>query len=213
MRLVCLSDTHGLHDQVRLPPGDLLLHAGDVSGRGRLDEIGRFLSWFGRVGDFRHRVMIAGNHDVAFERTPHLAEGLIPDNVTYLSDSGVELDGVRFWGSPVTPEFMGWAFNRTDEELAQHWTRVPAGVDVLVTHGPPRGILDRVLPDGQAVGCPHLGRMIERRRPRVHVFGHIHEGYGREERGGVQYLNAAVCDTHYQVSQPPQVVDVGEVSG
>ncbi|WP_216327473.1 metallophosphoesterase family protein [Deinococcus aestuarii] len=213
MRLVCIADTHGLHDQVRLPPGDVLLHAGDVSCHGRLDEIGRFLSWFGRVGDFRHRVMIAGNHDFAFERTPHLAEGLIPDNVTYLKDSGVELDGVRFWGSPVTPEFMRWAFNRTDEELRQHWGQLPAGVDVVVTHGPPRGVLDRVLPEGQAVGCPHLGWVIEHLRPRVHVFGHIHEGYGREKRGGVQYLNAAVCDARYRVSQPPQVVDVGEMSG
>lgn len=208
MRLICLSDTHGLHAKVQLPPGDVLLHAGDVSNQGRLDEIGHFLSWFGRVGEFRHRVMIAGNHDFAFERTPQLAEGMVPDNVIYLRDSEVEVGGLRVWGSPLTPAFMNWAFNRSDEELAQHWTRVPAGVDVVVTHGPPRGILDTVLPEGQAVGCPHLRRVVGEVRPRVHVFGHIHEGYGRAERDGILYVNASTCDAGYQPVNPPVLVDL-----
>lgn len=208
MRLVCISDTHGLHDQLRLPAGDLLLHAGDVSNHGRLDQIGQFLKWFSSVGQFSYRVMIAGNHDFAFERTPHLAENLVPDNVTYLNDSSAELGGLRLWGSPATPEFMNWAFNRTDAELASHWEQIPTGTDVVVTHGPPRGILDTVLPEGKAVGCPHLARAMERVRPRVHLFGYIHEGYGQEEHGGIVYVNASACDVDYRPTNPPVVIDL-----
>jgi len=208
VRLVCISDTHGLHDRVRLPAGDLLLHAGDVSNHGRLDQIARFLDWFSRIGPFPHRVMIAGNHDFAFERTPHLAENLVPDNVTYLNDSGADLGGLRLWGSPVTPEFMSWAFNRTDGELAQHWEQIPARTDVVVTHGPPRGVLDTVLPEGEAVGCPHLARVVKQVRPSLHVFGHIHEGYGRKERDGVVYVNASICDVGYRTTNPPVVIDL-----
>ena len=147
MRLVCLSDTHGLHDGLVLPEGDILVHAGDVCNHGSLVEAVRFLGWFESVGDYQHRVLIAGNHDRIFEDDA-LIRGLIPENIHYLNDSGVTIDGLNFWGTPVTPFFCNWAFNRFEQEIGRHWAMIPEEVDVLVTHGPPHGILDRILEGG-----------------------------------------------------------------
>lgn len=105
MRLVCLSDTHGLHDRLILPEGDILVHAGDVCNHGSLVEAVRFLGWFESVGDYQHRVLIAGNHDRVFEDDA-LIRGLIPKNIHYLNDSGVTIGGMHLWGSPVTPFFL-----------------------------------------------------------------------------------------------------------
>lgn len=208
MRLVCISDTHGLHDQVTLPPGDVLVHAGDFTNEGELEDVRAFLDWFGGVGSFGWRVLIAGNHDLSFEHLPEVVEPLIPAAVTYLNDSGVSIGGVQFWGSPVTPYFFDWAFNRREREIEQHWNLIPAGTDVLVTHGPPFQIRDGVGPGRESVGCPHLARTVTRVRPRLHVFGHIHEGYGSHHQAGTHYLNAAICDADYRVAQQPVVVDL-----
>jgi Icc-related predicted phosphoesterase len=207
VKLVCISDTHGLHAQVQVPDGDILIHAGDVSNRGRLREVTRFLDWFAQVGTFRHRIMIAGNHDFLFEDSPQLIHSLIPDQVVYLNDCGVTLDGLRFWGSPVTPEFMDWAFNRSEAAIGPHWAQIPEDVDVLITHSPPHGILDVVQATGQAVGCPYLLETIQRVRPALHVFGHIHEGYGQVRGEHTLFVNASCCDVDYAVTQPPQVME------
>lgn len=208
MKLVCLSDTHGLHREVKLPPGDVLVHAGDLSAHGRLDEVASFLNWFSAVGNYRHRVLIAGNHDFLFERSPALAEQLVPQNVHYLNDSGITLEGLSFWGSPVTPVFHHWAFNRSEAEIAGHWARIPEQVDVLITHGPPYGVLDQVLPERRPVGCPELAKAVRQVRPRLHVFGHIHEGYGSEEHEGTRYLNVSICNADYCLTNSPVVVEL-----
>lgn len=210
MRLVCVSDTHGLHSQVPVPPGDVLVHAGDLSSHGTVAQVQAFLDWFGSVGTFAHRVLIAGNHDFLFERAPALAASMIPDSVTYLNDSAATLGGLRFWGSPVTPTFRDWAFNRAPEQLARHWALVPPDTDVLVTHGPPRGILDMVGPGQVSVGCPLLAAAVARIRPRLHVFGHIHEGQGQRHSGGTRFVNAAICDARYQPVHAPISVDLPE---
>lgn len=208
MRLVCISDTHGLHDQVTLPPGDVLVHAGDFTNQGEVPDVQTFLKWFGQAGNFRFRVLIAGNHDLSFEHLPEKVEPLIPGSVTYLNDSGVTFGGLRFWGSPVTPYFFNWAFNRREREIEGHWALIPPNTDVLVTHGPPYQIRDGVGPEREAVGCPALASTVRRIRPRLHVFGHIHEGYGSHHHQGTHYLNAAICDAEYRVAQSPVVVDL-----
>lgn len=209
MKLVCISDTHGFHDQLSLPRGDILVHAGDFTDGGLVEEAQHFLRWFGQVGDFAHRLLIAGNHDLAFEHLPELVEKFIPENVTYLNDSGVTLGGLRFWGSPVTPYFFNWAFNRRSREIGRHWDLIPAGTDVLITHGPPFGLLDGVGPEREPVGCPQLARTVAAIKPRLHVFGHIHESYGSHHQGGTHYLNASICNAEYQVAQAPVVVELG----
>ena len=138
MKIVAISDTHGLHKQLQLPKGDLLLHAGDVSARGHKKQIRQFLKWFAEQ-DFEHKVFIAGNHDFYFEQASkkEVLE-LIPEGVTYLNDSGVTINGVHIWGSPVQPWFHDWAFNRQrGSDIEQHWELIPTSTDILLTHGPP----------------------------------------------------------------------------
>ena len=208
MRLVCISDTHGLHAGLVLPPGDVLIHAGDCTNRGKLEDVQDFLQWFSEVGDFQHRVLIAGNHDFAFEQSPREIRRMLPKNVSYLEDSGAKIGGLQFWGSPVTPYFHNWAFNRRRHIINAHWEKIPQTVDVLVTHGPPYGLLDRVQDTGEEVGCPFLKRAVERCHPKLHVFGHIHEGYGQVQAGQTLCVNASICDVEYRPVNAPVVVDL-----
>lgn len=211
MRLILISDTHGLHHQLApLPDGDVLVHAGDITNRGAPGEVAEFFGWFGGR-PHRHKVMIAGNHDFLFEREPARAEAMVPPGVTYLRDAGVTIDGVRFWGSPWQPWFHDWAFNlERGEELAAKWALIPADTEVLVTHGPPHRMLDETMNrPPQVVGCEALAaRLTELPGVRLHVFGHIHEGYGRVQRDGREYVNASICDVRYRPVNPPVIVDL-----
>jgi predicted phosphohydrolase len=205
MRIVCLSDTHNRHDDLTVPDGDLLLHAGDSTGMGTPEEVEAFGAFLDRL-PHREKIVIAGNHDFLFQREPRRARELIGD-VTYLQDSDVEVDGLRVWGSPWQPWFGDWAFTLPRGiALAERWERVPEGVDVLLTHGPPAGVLDTTsLGDG--VGCLDLERELRRIRPRLHLFGHIHESYGTRWSDGRLSVNACNCDARYRPVNPPVVID------
>lgn len=218
MRLVCLSDTHGLHGRLSVPDGDVLVHAGDASMQGSEDELRRFGDWL-RGLPHRRKVLVAGNHDWLCQREPGRAAELF-EGLDYLLDAGLEIDGLRFWGSPWQPWFLNWAFNLPrGEALREKWDLVPPDTDVLVTHGPPRGLLDEVetlasrvlnalsAPDGH-VGCEELRERVEALAPRVHVFGHIHEGYGQRRVGGTLFVNASNCDRRYRPVNAPIVVDL-----
>jgi predicted phosphohydrolase len=206
MRIVCLSDTHGLHRRLDVPDGDILLHAGDFSMGGRAHEIERFDRWLGTL-PHAHKVVVAGNHDFLFEREPERARALLT-NALYLQDGELTLAGLRIWGSPWQPWFHDWAFNLArGPALAAKWALIPDGTDVLVTHGPPAAVLDRTV-HGEDVGCRDLALALERVRPRLHLFGHIHESYGRVERDGTIYVNASNCDVRYRKLQPVVVVDL-----
>jgi len=205
VKFVFISDTHSLHEQVDLPEGDVLVHAGDFSMRGTLPEVSAFLDWLERQ-PHRYKVLVAGNHDFLAEREPGVFRALLPESVIYLENSGVEIEGLRLWGSPITPWFFDWAFNRhRGADIRPYWEAIPSGTDVLITHGPPYGILDEVLRDPRPVGCRDLLRRIEEIRPRVHVFGHIHEGYGQLERDGTRFINAASVDVRYKPVNAPVV--------
>lgn len=206
MRIVCLSDTHDLHHHLEVPEGDLLLHAGDATMMGTPAQIEAFDRWLGGL-PHRHKIVIAGNHDWAFERTPAKARAMIR-HATYLEDELATVDGLRVWGSPWQPWFFDWAFNlQRGPEIAAKWALIPDGVDVLMTHGPPQGILDRTS-RGDHAGCADLLAELRRVRPRLHVFGHIHEGYGMLERDGCCFVNASNCTERYRPEQPPIVVDL-----
>lgn len=211
MRLVLISDTHNFHLQMAQPPdGDVIIHAGDVTGGGTLKEVSAFFEWFQAL-PHRHKIVIAGNHDFAFERAAAQAEALVPPNVTYLRDAGVEIGGLTVWGSPWQPWFYDWAFNlQRGSEIAQKWALIPEDVDVLVTHGPPHRVLDQTVDfPPMLAGCESLAeRLRHLPKLRLHAFGHIHEGYGQTTTNGCRFVNASICDVDYVPKNPPVVVDL-----
>lgn len=206
VRLVLISDTHGRH-AFDIPEGDVLVHAGDGCSRGTLAEAEAWAAFLRRQ-PHRHKIVVAGNHDRLFEHSPETARALFAD-FDYLEDSGCERAGLRFWGSPWQPAYRNWAFQLPrGSALAAMWRRIPDTVDVLVTHGPPHGIADQTW-DGRVVGCEALREaVLGRVRPRLHVFGHIHECYGCTALGGTLFANACTCDRAYRAANPPLVVDL-----
>ncbi len=206
MRIVCLSDTHGFHEGYPVPEGDLLVHAGDLTKHGHLEEVAAFDRFLGTL-PHPHKVVIAGNHDFAFEREAARARNLLT-NATYLEDAETVVNGVRIWGSPWQPWFYDWAFNlQRGPEIRAKWDRIPAGIDVLVTHGPPLGHGDRTV-SGEDAGCVDLLDAVRRVRPRLHVFGHIHEGYGQTREGSTRCVNASTCTLAYRPTNAAVVVDL-----
>ena len=212
MKLVCISDTHGDHEGIELPEGDVLIHAGDLSAHGRLAETHAFMKWLG-LQSFEHILCIAGNHDEFMEQQPLMALQFAQDHgVRLLNDSGCTIDGVNFWGSPITPRYLDWAFMRDPgKPIEAHWQLIPMNTDVLVTHGPPYGIMDQVRrPDGNLVrtGCPSLLSAVRKVSPAVHLFGHIHEGYGCATHDGTTYFNVSTMNEYYRRTNAPVVIDV-----
>ncbi len=202
MRIVCLSDTHGNTD-LEVPPGDLLVHTGDHSRRGSVKELEQAARWLQAL-PHPHKVVIAGNHDFALQASEVWTRDLFSP-MTYLLDEEVSINGLRIWGSPWTPTFGGvWAFQAP--KLGEIWDSMPAGIDLLLTHGPPHGVLDRTF-SGSAAGCKALAAKVAQVRPALHVFGHIHEAYGLEQQDETVYLNASNSAVGYTYPQPVHVLD------
>jgi Icc-related predicted phosphoesterase len=208
VRIVCISDTHGQHAKLSVPDGDILIHAGDFAAFGDTPiEIIDFNQWLGTL-PHRHKVVIAGNHDWMFERHPGAARELLT-NAIYLENSGTELAGLKIWGSPVQPEFNNWAFNvARGAAIRRYWKMIPASTDVLITHGPPYGVLDTAHPTTAHLGCEELAEAVQQIRPRLHVFGHIHGGYGEAKADGTLFVNASVVDEAYHLVNAPQAFEI-----
>lgn len=210
MKLVCISDTHSMHRRIpAIPEGDVLIHAGDSLGQGTLDNIEELNDWLGTL-PHRYKIVIAGNHDWAFQETPDLARQALT-NARYLENSGVEIGGLRFWGSPWTPTFMDWAFMlERGEPLYKNWQCIPDNTDVLITHGPPHGIGDEVNVGFkcQNVGCVDLLDRLQQLSLKAHIFGHIHEGYGQYQRGNTKLINASSCTARYEPKNQPVVLEI-----
>lgn len=206
LRIVALSDTHGLHRHLQVPPGDILVHAGDLTRYGDRDELVDLNAWLGEL-PHRHKLLVAGNHDWCFEEDAEACAALLP-NAVYLQDAAVTVEGATFYGSPWTPRFYDWAFMLPrGAPLRERWAQIPAGTDVLITHGPPYGQGDLTF-RSEHVGCEDLAAAVSLLRPRLHIFGHIHEGAGTSADGATRYLNASVVDLSYRPVQPPLVVDL-----
>jgi len=208
MRFVAISDSHGQHRKISLPEGDVILHAGDVSGRGTEPQIVDFINWFSGL-NYRYKVFIAGNHDFFLESESSVRiQSLIPDNVIYLNDSGVQIENINIWGSPIQPWFHDWAFNRRrGADIKRHWDLIPNDTDILITHGPVKGILDRTV-YGQEVGCADLLDAVKRVNPAFHVCGHIHEAYGEQTSGQTNFINCSVLNADYFLVNSPIVFDL-----
>jgi len=225
MRFVCVSDTHNrLRDNVRIPEGDVLLHAGDFSNIGAPSCIQSFAKFLASM-PHPHKVVIAGNHDLTFDKSSYNVDmarrfrsefyqsdpliAMVAKHATYLLDEEVKIGPFRIYGSPWQPEFYDWAFNLPrGDPCARVWAKIPTGVDILITHGPPLGRGDQCQP-GNRAGCVDLLREVQMRvKPKVHVFGHIHEGYGISCDGVTSYINASTCTLDYRPDNPPIVFDM-----
>ena len=217
-KIVVISDTHGQHLGMQIPDGDILIHCGDFCPHGQYLDALKFVNWFG-TQRHKHKIFIAGNHDLYFERgNPCDVDSFLkamPPAVHYLQDSGIELEGLKFWGSPVQPTFFNWAFNRDrGEEIKKHWDLIPEGTDVLITHGPPYKICD-VAPNGTGfyknVGCVDLLNATLKIKPKLHVFGHIHFSGGNNfVSPKTIYANASICDEDYLRNNKPIIFDIDE---
>ncbi len=228
MRIVCISDTHNQHHEATefLPKGDLIIHAGDVSGSGTESEIKNFLDWFDSL-DFKYKIFIPGNHDFFFdyEWYPRTLVGKIRHKgreghkeiinnllakypkITYLNDSFVEIEGIKIFGSPVTPWFHDWAFNRYPDEIIKHWNLIPKDVDILVTHGPAHNILDKT-EEHIKTGCVSLLEKILEVKPKIHICGHIHEAYGTYIGVDTTFINASLLNRRYQLTNPAISINI-----
>lgn len=208
-KLVLISDTHGKHRQFDVPDGDILIHAGDIMTSGwDVSEVIDFDVWLGSL-PHPFKIVIAGNHDWIFEK--YYATRQHITNALYLEDSGIEMMGLKFWGSPVQPEFNNWAFNRKrGEDIQKHWDKIPDDTDVLITHGPPSGILDWTKPGRESLGCRNLRKTIDQIKPKLHVFGHIHGGYGVSRVEDTTFVNASLLDEAYRPANEPVVVELSD---
>lgn len=224
LKIDCISDTHTKHKKIKLPGGDILIHSGDFSSHGAMSETVEFLDWFADQ-DYSHLVLIAGNHDFIAEKDPEwMAEQCKKRNITYLNDSGCEIEGIKIWGSPVQPWFHNWAFNRarTEKEVTsrhgwikKHWDMIPEDTEILITHGPPHMIRDDANARGYSnhVGCEELYKRIIQTKVKLHVFGHIHEGAGYKYLEGRTYVNASSLDGMYMFEGPGYVHVIKDIAG
>lgn len=212
MKIIAISDTHGQHKGLKLPDGDMIIHAGDISSRGREEQVMDFLEWFTTL-DFKYKIFIAGNHDFFFEKESlEKIAGILPDNVIYLNDSGITIEGIKIWGSPITPWFHDWAFNRArGSEIKKHWDLIPSDTDIIITHGPVRGMHDKTI-TGANVGCEDLYKKVFEIKPRYHICGHIHEAYGDSEQQNTTFINASMMDEKYRIVNQPVIFFINNPS-
>lgn len=231
MKLVLISDTHTCHPD-GLPAGDVLVHAGDLCAKGTLQELSFALAWLRRQRQYRHVVFTGGNHDYPLEAfmkedaEDKFRHGFCTRRerpwLHYLRDTEVVIDDKRFYGAPWTPRYEDMAFNVSrGPAMAAKWAKIPSDTDVLVTHTPPYGILDYYF--DKRLGCHDLGARLQQLHAlKVHVFGHIHSGYGyrdfRDTQAGTgpQFFNACSTsivsndrgDRYYSSTNAPWIVEI-----
>jgi Icc-related predicted phosphoesterase len=190
VRLVLVSDTHQLHRELDLPDGEIFIHAGDISMLSKSRAaIADFNEWL-RELPYRHKIVVPGNHDFFLEADE--SKRFLLGNATVLINEAVEIDGLRIWGSPVTPLYGGAFGMSSADDRRRLYARIPEETDVLVTHGPPFGILDSAPGTESHSGDRELLEAVKRIRPKLHVFGHIHGANGLYTTDHTMYVNAAL---------------------
>lgn len=221
MRVVIFSDTHSFHRRVNIPDGDVLIHCGDITLRGEMNIMKDFIDWY-REFPHKRKLFIQGNHEIGLQHNKNkrneLFSWLQNSGITYLEHAAVELDGIKYFGSPYNPQYKEWEWQLPrGKSLAAKWASIPDDTNVLITHSPPFGILDRA-PRKSAfsdvnyenVGCQDLyNRVMELKDLKIHTFGHIHQDGSKtiniEDK---VFINGAVCDEKYQPIQKPVVIDI-----
>lgn len=186
MNLLHLSDTHGLHRRIKdLPSANVIVHSGDISNSGTEEEVLDFLNWLIEL-PYPHKIFVIGNHDLCLWDAENIED--LPDNVHFLQDRSVTIDGVKFFG-------LG--YNHPEEQI-------PADSDVVVTHEPPIMILDESA--GTHWGNVMLRNRILQVKPRYHIFGHAHNSYGTQNQDGIVFSNSALLDDMNRLVRKPRIL-------
>lgn len=219
-KFVCISDTHSQLKYVNIPDGDILLHSGDLTGRGGIQETSREVYEISKHRQrFKAIVLIEGNHDRLGEFNPTAMDQMCLDSgITLLRDTSTTIEGFKFYGSPYTPEFHNWAFNLPrGQALKDKWSLIPDDTQILMTHCPPMGILDNVQRydavaakwEIEHAGCANLyNRIQDLKYLKLSVFGHLHANHGQFQIGNTTFINASTCTEKYNPSNPPIVIDL-----
>lgn len=195
MKILHLSDTHGCHHRLRdLPEADVVVHSGDFCMVGSEQEAIDFLNWFCDL-PYRHKIFICGNHDDCLCGAN--INGL-DDNVHYLCNSGIEIDGLKFYGVPM---FIGDCV--TDRQNL-NYDKIPIDTDVLITHAPAYGILD--FDDSINYGSEVLLKAVSKINPRIHLFGHIHKQHGITTIGTTIFSNGAIMNKDSSILNYPNII-------
>lgn len=196
MIIYSISDTHGFHRELtddinRISP-DMIIHAGDISNSYHLMqnhmESMDFLTWYDNL-NIKHKILIGGNHDGSLEK--RLINFDEFKTIKYIEHDLIEIEGLKIFGSPYTPIFGNWYFNLQHNKLLKKWKQIPSDIDILVTHGPPKGILDLTIDFDKRVkfcGDKHLYNVVMDLKPQYHIFGHIHNG-GELLNNGIRTIN------------------------
>jgi len=213
-KIVCISDTHGFHHDLKIPDGDILIHAGDLSMMGELNVLMDLNDWFAKQ-NHDYKIVIAGNHDYSLGEDQMLGFKIFT-NAIYLQNSSVEIEGMKIYGNPYTPWSFGlhkhFAFGVDRMDSKGVWRGIPSNADVVVTHCPPLGILDKVAETGfnpnEHVGSATLLKKIREIKPKLNIFGHIHEGYGITKEGEITFINCSVVNEAYNLINKPIVFNL-----
>ena len=206
MKAVVLSDNHTNYD-FETPDGDILIHCGDFTFHGNLNEMFKFKNYL-KEQPHEHKLFIFGNHEKVDKEITYWIEYLEDGTgAKCIHEKAYGIGDLNFFGSSYTPKFMNWGFMQDEETRERYWGNMIEGMDVLVTHGPPMGIMGKI-EDGTEIGCEYLKKFVDRVKPKYHFFGHNHAGAGVQTNGDTLFVNAALLTEHYQKFRPPIVVNL-----
>lgn len=211
MKIILISDTHG-QEVKNLPKGDLLIHSGDFSTRGSFEDVNKFLIWMGQVRlNYKKVVCVPGNHDRYIEANiPWAKDEFNKLGIDLLIDESTYFQGQIIYGMPWTPEFGSWSFMANDIERDTYCQAIDPQTTILVSHGAPYGYLDELAANssdpGAHAGCKYLLEAIDRIKPTLCTFGHLHEGNGVQVVDRTLLVNASCMDEHYRLVNGFKVV-------
>ena len=205
-KIIHLSDTHKREDLIKINKCDILIHSGDAN-ISMLRDLNLFISWMVSQ-PAKHRIYVAGNHDDMCEAVPELVKQIFKENnIIYLENEEAIIDGIKFWGSPYTPQYNNWAFMKSrGDAIMRVWKMIPDDTDILITHGPPMNILDFTIRGNIHCGCWDLDYMIKKIKPKLHLFGHVHEGFGHYKNEHTAYYNGSILNENYEFQNAPHEI-------